>query len=183
MWPGLVILQTREKDISRMDEAKMWVYIMIETLWPNILTFVINRLALLDILDTSSSSSDSDTDGLDDHEEILAAPRPTPRPPDTEFSLRRLADAYTERQIKSMFRFSLDEISEIHNYLKVTNGETRLAVDRVKPWLTKMINSSSSNTMIWIGNLDLGHLIDILNYLATPTPKSSRFLITFSWIM
>ena len=60
---------------------------------------------------------------------------------------------------------------------------TRLAVDGVKPWLTKMINSSSSNTMIRIGNLDLGHLIDTLNYLATPTPKSSRFLITFSWIM
>ena len=37
--------------------------------------------------------------------------------------------------------------------------------------------------MIQIGNLDLGHLIDTLNYLATPTPKSSRFLITFSWIM
>ena len=27
-------------------------------------------------------------------------------------------------------------------------SETRLPVDRVKPWLTKMINSSSSNTMI-----------------------------------
>ena len=26
--------------------------------------------------------------------------------------------------------------------------------------------------MIQIGNLDLGHLIDTLNYLATPTPKS-----------
>ena len=50
-------------------------------------------------------------------------------------------------------------------------------------WFTLMINSSSSNTMIQIGNLDLGHLIDTLNYLATPTPKSSRFLITFSWIM
>ena len=60
---------------------------------------------------------------------------------------------------------------------------TRLAVDRVKPWLTKMVNSSSSNTMIRIGNLDLGHLIDTQNYLTTPTPKSSRFLITFSWIM
>ena len=32
--------------------------------------------------------------------------------------------------------------------------------------------------MIQIGNLDLGHLIDTLNYLSTPTPKSSRFLIT-----
>ena len=39
---------------------------------------------------------------------------------------------------------------------------TRLAVDRVKPWLTKMINSSSSNTMIRIGKLDLGHLIKLL---------------------
>ena len=41
-----------------------------------------------------------------------------------------------------------------------------------------MINSSSSNTIILIGNLDLGHLIDILNYLATPTPEqnSSVFL-------
>ena len=29
---------------------------------------------------------------------------------------------------------------------------TRLAVNGVKPWLTKMINSSSSNTMILIGN-------------------------------
>ena len=37
--------------------------------------------------------------------------------------------------------------------------------------------------MIQIGNLDLGHIIDTLNYLATPTPKSSMFLITFSWIM
>ena len=37
--------------------------------------------------------------------------------------------------------------------------------------------------MIQIGNLDLGHLIDTLNYLATPTAKSSRFLITFSWNM
>ena len=36
--------------------------------------------------------------------------------------------------------------------------------------------------MIRIGNLDLGHLIDTLNYLATPTPKSSRFLMTFSWL-
>ena len=27
--------------------------------------------------------------------------------------------------------------------------------------------------MIQIGNLDLGHLIDTLNYLATPTPKST----------
>ena len=62
-------------------------------------------------------------------------------------------------------------------------GLTRLAVDRVKPWLTKMINSSLSNTLIRIGKLDLGHLIDTLNYLATPTPKSSRFLITFSWII
>ena len=60
---------------------------------------------------------------------------------------------------------------------------TRLAVNRVKPWLTKMINSSSSNTMIQIENLDLGFLTDTLNYLATPTPKSSRFLITISWIM
>ncbi len=33
--------------------------------------------------------------------------------------------------------------------------------------------------MIQIGNLDLGHLIDTLNYLATLTPKSSRLLITF----
>ena len=32
--------------------------------------------------------------------------------------------------------------------------------------------------MIRIGNLDLGHLIDTLNYLATPTPKSFRFLIS-----
>ena len=40
--------------------------------------------------------------------------------------------------------------------------------------------------MILIGNLglgSLGHLIDILNYLATPTPKSCRLLITFSLIM
>ena len=37
--------------------------------------------------------------------------------------------------------------------------------------------------MIRIGNLDLEHLIDTLNYLATPTPKSCRFLIAFSWIM
>ena len=37
--------------------------------------------------------------------------------------------------------------------------------------------------MIQIGNLDLGHLIDTLNYLATPIPNSCRFLITFSWIM
>ena len=44
-----------------------------------------------------------------------------------------------------------------------------------------MINSSSSNKMIRIGNLDLGHLIDTLNYLATPTPKSSRFLITLGF--
>ena len=56
-------------------------------------------------------------------------------------------------------------------------AKTRLAVNRVKPWLTKMINSSSSNTMIWIWNLNLGHLIDTLNYLATPTHKSIRFLI------
>ena len=28
--------------------------------------------------------------------------------------------------------------------------------------------------MIRIGNLDLGHLIDTLNYLATPTPKSTH---------
>ena len=33
--------------------------------------------------------------------------------------------------------------------------ETRLAVDRVNPWLTKLINSSSSNTMTPIGNLTL----------------------------
>ena len=70
-----------------------------------------------------------------------------------------------------------------NNECKFLLSQTRLAVDRVKPWLTKMINSSSSNTMIRIRNLDLGHLIDTLNYLATPTPKSSRFLITFSWIM
>ena len=46
---------------------------------------------------------------------------------------------------------------------------TRLAVDRVKPCLTKMINSSSSNTMIRIGKLDLGHLGkgDHSRYLAT----------------
>ena len=31
-----------------------------------------------------------------------------------------------------------------------------------------MINSSLSNTMILIGNLDLGHLIDTLNFLAGP---------------
>ena len=37
--------------------------------------------------------------------------------------------------------------------------------------------------MILIGNLDL-ELIDTLkNYLATPTPRSCRFLMTFSWIM
>ena len=30
--------------------------------------------------------------------------------------------------------------------------------------------------MIRIGYLDLGHPIDNLNYLATPTPKSCRFL-------
>ncbi len=29
--------------------------------------------------------------------------------------------------------------------------------------------------MILIGYLDLGHLIDTLNYLATPTPKNCRF--------
>ncbi len=45
---------------------------------------------------------------------------------------------------------------------------TRLAVNRVKPCFTKMINLSSSNTMIQNGNLDMGHLIDTL---------------TFSWIM
>ena len=37
--------------------------------------------------------------------------------------------------------------------------QTRLAVDRVKPWLTKMINSSLSNTMIRIENLELEKLI------------------------
>ena len=37
--------------------------------------------------------------------------------------------------------------------------------------------------MIQIWNLNLGHLIDTLNYLDTPTPKSIRFLITFSWNM
>ena len=36
---------------------------------------------------------------------------------------------------------------------------------------------------IGIHHLDLGHFIDTLNYLATSTPKSSRFLITFSWII
>ena len=34
--------------------------------------------------------------------------------------------------------------------------------------------SSSSNTMIQIGNLDLGRLIDTLKCLATPTLKSSK---------
>ena len=74
-------------------------------------------------------------------------------------------------------------ILHILYYTLSLENSTRLAVDRVKPWLRKMINSRSSNTMIPIGNLDLGHLIDTLNYLATPTLKSSRFLITFSWIM
>ena len=46
-----------------------------------------------------------------------------------------------------------------------------------------MINSSSSNTMILIWNLDLGHLISTLSYLATPIPKTCRFMITFSWLM
>ena len=31
--------------------------------------------------------------------------------------------------------------------------------------------TSYVNTMILIGNLDLGHIIDTLNYFATPTPK------------
>ena len=37
--------------------------------------------------------------------------------------------------------------------------------------------------MIPILNLDLGHLIDTLSYLTTPTAQSCSFLITFSWIM
>ena len=40
---------------------------------------------------------------------------------------------------------------------------TRLPVDMVKPWFTKRINSSLSNTMIPIGNLDFEHLIGNLN--------------------
>ena len=46
---------------------------------------------------------------------------------------------------------------------------------------TDITPSNQSNTMILIGNLDLGYLID--NLLTTPTPRSCRFLITFSWIM
>ena len=34
------------------------------------------------------------------------------------------------------------------------------------------INSCSSNTMIRLWNLDLGHLFDTQRYLATPTTKS-----------
>ena len=37
--------------------------------------------------------------------------------------------------------------------------------------------------MIQVGNLDWGHLNDILSYLANPIPKSFRLLIAFSWIM
>ena len=58
-----------------------------------------------------------------------------------------------------------------HFFSILNLNTTRLAVDRVKPWLTKMIYSSLSNTMIWIGNLDLGHLIDTLKYLASPSPN------------
>ena len=43
------------------------------------------------------------------------------------------------------------------------------------------INSSLSNTMIPIGNLDFGHLK--LLGLAPPIPTSCRLWITFSWIM
>ena len=39
---------------------------------------------------------------------------------------------------------------------------TRLPVDKVKPWFTKRINSSSSNTIIRIGNLDFGNLNESL---------------------
>ena len=50
---------------------------------------------------------------------------------------------------------------------------TKLTVNRVKssPDLLR-INSSESNTMTLIGNLDLGNLNDILSYLATPIYKS-----------
>ena len=39
---------------------------------------------------------------------------------------------------------------------------TRLPVDKVKPWFTKRINSSLSNTIIRIGNLDFGNLNESL---------------------
>ena len=47
----------------------------------------------------------------------------------------------------------------------------------------QLCNSCSSNTMILFGNLDLGHLIDTLRYLAIPSSKSYRLLITFFLIM
>lgn len=47
----------------------------------------------------------------------------------------------------------------------MTNENNRLVVDRVKPLLTEIINSSSSNIEILIWNLDS----NTLNFLATPS--------------
>ena len=66
--------------------------------------------------------------------------------------------------------------SKIQCYIK----RTRLAVDRVKPWVTNRINSRSPNTMTPIGNLDLGHLNDTLSYLDTPISKSCMSLFLLS---
>ena len=74
-------------------------------------------------------------------------------------------------------------ILSLHSCTNIFNKQTTLAVavNRDKPWITlTLINLCLSNTIFPIWNLDLGRLIVILKYLATPTSVRYAKLITFS---
>ena len=59
------------------------------------------------------------------------------------------------------------DLSVLH--IPVLRPKSNLIKDKI-PVLAHEL-TSYVNTMILIGNLDLGHIIDTLNYFATPTPK------------
>ena len=74
------------------------------------------------------------------------------------------------QKYKYIANLDIDEIIVPQNFstwsemMETVSKEVRnkKVITRVKPWLSKIIYSRTSNTMILIGNLDLGHLIETL---------------------
>ena len=71
----------------------------------------------------------------------------------------------TENQFEEIINFvSKKELTRTIIYMYILCCAKSLPEKSSKPWITMAISSCSSSTMMPIGNLDLGHLIDTLRF-------------------